>query len=85
MFIRNIRLEAEEDSGVETIVDATPGLTVTSGSGRLSMYAAADLRAEIYNATGIRVAVCDLKAGQSETIALPAGIYVVAGIKVIVR
>lgn len=84
MFIRNIRLDAEV-SGVQTTVAATPGLTVTTARGELTVLADADRKAEIYNAAGIHIASCDLKAGQSETIALPAGIYVVAGIKVIVR
>lgn len=84
IFIRKIRLEAEIN-GVATTIATAGDLTVTAGRGEIILSAAAGCKADIYNALGARVASRSLSAGESVRIALPAGIYVAGGQKVVVR
>ena len=51
----------------------------------LSISAETDCTVDVYNALGMHVAAVKASAGNAAEIALPAGIYVVAGKKVAVR
>uniref|UniRef100_A0AB33JBW1 Uncharacterized protein n=1 Tax=Prevotella sp. GTC17260 TaxID=3236796 RepID=A0AB33JBW1_9BACT len=60
-------------------------MAVTTGKGTLTFTTTIDRRVQIYAINGGIVDRLSLKAGDTRTIALPAGAYVVNGIKIIVK
>ena len=59
-------------------------LTLTAGQGTLTMTADSDQKAKVVSASGLPTWKGTLRAGQTVTVSLPAGIYVVNGKKVII-
>ena len=59
-------------------------LTLTAGRGTLTMTADSDQKATVVSASGLQAWKGVLSAGQSVTVSLPAGIYIVNGKKVII-
>ena len=59
-------------------------LTLTAGQGTLTMTADSDQKATVVSASGLPAWKGTLRAGQTVTVSLPAGIYVVNGKKVII-
>ena len=59
-------------------------LTLTAGQGTLTMTADTDKKATVVSASGLQVWKGALRAGQSVTVNLPAGIYIVNGTKIII-
>lgn len=85
-YLRNIKLNGTAISGVTEIAgDNADGVKVAAGKGMLSISAETDCTVDVYNALGMHVAAVKASAGNAAEIALPAGIYVVAGKKVAVR
>ncbi len=88
----NIKTELEkcmeaakkEVSGVEGIV-AGNGASIAACQGGVSVTAAEDMTLTVVSANGAVVARQNLKAGETATIALTPGIYVVNGNKVLVK
>ena len=88
----NIKTELEECmeaakkevSGVEGIV-AGNGASIAACQGGVSVTAAEDMTLTVVSANGAVVARQNLKAGETATVALTPGIYVVNGNKVLVK
>jgi len=59
-------------------------LTLSAGQGTLTMTADSDQKATVVSASGLPAWKGTLRAGQTVTVSLPAGIYVVNGKKVII-
>ena len=59
-------------------------LSLTAGQGTLTMTADTDKKATVVSASGLQVWKGALRAGQSVTVNLPAGIYIVNGTKIII-
>lgn len=84
----NISLEPNNDPTdiQEVTTDATnAGFVFSSQAGQLTIKATKDLRASVRNVSGQTIDVKALKAGESHSVKLPSGIYVVNGTKVMVR
>lgn len=64
---------------------ADSGLAFSAQKGRLTVKAGRDMRVSIRNISGQTVDVAVLRAGESRSVALPAGIYVVNGVKAVVK
>lgn len=61
------------------------GLTITSGNSSLTLYAGRDASVVVASATGTLVGRYSMKQGDRKTLALPSGLYVVNGNKVVVK
>lgn len=84
----NISLEPNNDPTdiQEVTSNATnAGFVFSSQAGQLTVKATKDLRVNVRNVSGQTIDVKALKAGESHSVKLPSGIYVVNGTKVMVR
>lgn len=77
--------ETGELLGIDNLSDNRPDMAVVPGSGRIDVTVNADNRIVISGVDGTKVAQTTLKAGESRTFNVAAGIYVINGVKVIVR
>lgn len=84
----NISLEPNNDPTdiQEVTTDATnAGFVFSAQAGQLTVKATKDMRVNVRNVSGQTIDVKALKAGESHSVKLPSGIYVVNGTKVMVR
>lgn len=73
-----------ETTGIEYL-QTRPDLAVQAGNGTITFTAAADRKVNVYTVTGTLVNNVSIKAGNTETINVPAGMYMVNGVKIIVK
>lgn len=73
-----------ETTGIEYL-QTRPDLAVQAGNGTITFAATADRRVNVYTVTGTLVNNVSIKAGNTETINVPAGMYMVNGVKIIVK
>ena len=86
--VRYIAISLEPGSEATGIGDASSpssGLVLTAGDGTLTLTAAHDMQATVRTVSGQTVVSTGMKAGESRTVSLPAGIYIAGGEKVLVR
>ena len=62
-----------------------PDLAVTAGYGTISFAATVNSRVKVVSVQGVVSAEVDVEAGGNATVHVPAGIYIVNGVKVIVK
>ena len=79
--------ENDEMGGTNGITDVQrdADLAIIPGKGTITIMARADKDVTIHNVRGITVNKCNLRAGDSETINVPAGVYVINGVKMVVK
>ncbi|MCI6551524.1 MAG: hypothetical protein MR450_11825 [Prevotella sp.] len=82
----NVTFDDLTVTGIRDVLgdDGHSGLQLTTDHGSLSMKAFETVNVVIYSATGTMVSHSTLTAGESKTVALAPGIYVVNGKKVII-
>lgn len=68
---------------VETVIGG--GIRVNGGHGYVTVTTAEAMPVHIYDIQGRNLGVYNMEAGETQTISLPAGIYVVEGIKIAVK
>ena len=61
------------------------GLSIETSKGSLTLTASREMRVSIVSAAGVVVWRAQVEGGQQETLALPSGLYIVNGKKVIIR
>lgn len=88
--IRYINISLEPNNDPTDIQEVTSdannaGFVFSSQAGQLTVKATKDLRVNVRNVSGQTIDVKALKAGESHSVKLPSGIYVVNGTKVMVR
>lgn len=89
--VRYLNISLEPNTETSWIDNATETATTTAGfmfsaeTGKLTITATKDLRTNIRNINGQTIDTTSLKAGETRTVALPSGIYMVNGTKVVVR
>lgn len=88
--IRYINISLEPNNTPTDIQEVTSkatnaGFVFSSQAGQLTVKATKDLRVNVRNVSGQTIDVKALKAGESHSVKLPSGIYVVNGTKVLVR
>ncbi|MBR1620687.1 MAG: hypothetical protein IJ669_01035 [Prevotella sp.] len=66
-------------------VDETPDLVVAPGVGTITMASTIEQGVKIYNMNGVLVDKVVMGAGETKTVNIPAGMYIVNGTKLIVR
>lgn len=74
----------DEATGIANL-QPRPNLAVQAGNGTITFAATVDSKVNIYTVTGTLASSVNVKAGSTETINVPAGIYVINGVKVIVK
>lgn len=89
--VRYLNISFEPNNETSWIDNATENTTTSAGfmfsaeTGKLTITATKDLRTNIRNINGQTIDTTSLKAGETRTVALPSGIYMVNGTKVVVR
>lgn len=88
--IRYINISLEPNNDPTDIQEVTSkatnaGFVFSAQAGQLTVMATKDLRVNVRNVSGQTIDVKALKAGESHSVKLPSGIYVVNGTKVMVR
>ena len=88
--VRYIAISLEPGSsttGIDALTDNTTdtGFQYTISAGQLTVKANKDISVKVRNVSGQTIDVTNLKAGESRSVALPGGIYIVNGTKVVVR
>lgn len=83
-YLRRIKV-SQENVAVAEIMPVADGLTAAGVKGALSLLSDKAMDVVVYNMFGVRVAEVTLVASEAATIDLPAGIYIVGGIKVVVK
>ena len=89
--VRYLNISLEPNTETSWIDNATETATTSAGfmfsaeTGKLTITATKDLRTNIRNINGQTIDTTSLKAGETRTVALPSGIYMVNGTKVVVR
>ena len=73
-----------EATGISTI-ESQPELAVTTGNGTITIASKENNTIAISALNGMQVGRVVLKAGESKTVNVPAGLYVVNGVKVLVK
>ena len=77
-----------EGNGTPTgITDVTNRIDtgIKGGKGTITISSAIDNNVKIYNTSGMHFMNVDMQAGETKTVNVPAGIYVVNGVKIIVK
>lgn len=79
--------ENEEMGGTNGINDlrGDADLAVIPGKGVITLVAKIDKDVTIHAVNGQTVDKCNLKAGETRTVAVPAGVYVINGVKMVVK
>ena len=75
---------ANETTGINE-VQRDADLAVIPGKGIITLMARADKDVTIHSVSGITVDKCSLNAGETRTVAVPAGVYVINGVKMVVK
>ncbi len=78
--------DKEDDNsttGISELKDVD--LAVIPGKGIITLMARAEKDVTIHAVSGITVDKCNLKAGEARTVAVPAGVYVINGVKMVVK
>lgn len=89
--VRYLNISLEPNNETSWIDNAAETATTSAGfmfsaeTGKLTITATKDLRTNIRNINGQTIDTTSLKAGETRTVALPSGIYMVNGTKVVVR
>ena len=60
-------------------------LAVIPGNGNITLMARADKDVTIHAVNGMTVDKCSLRAGETRTVSVPAGVYVINGVKMVVK
>lgn len=72
-------------TGIDTPLATQADLRVASGKGRLTITSTVSQDVRIISASGALVRRMDMQAGQTQTVLLPAGIYIINNTKIIVK
>jgi hypothetical protein len=73
----------DEATGISDLQQKSD-LLITTGNGTITATATKDTKVKVFSTTGVAVSSISLKAGETHTVAVPAGIYVINGTKIIV-
>jgi hypothetical protein len=71
-------------TGIDAVKSASD-LAVTTGSGTITFFARTAQTVRVYASSGLRVASVTLKSGDTRTLTVPSGLYVINGTKIIVK
>jgi hypothetical protein len=75
----------ENTTSIGNLPTQTTNLNVTTAQGVINIKAAADVTVTVNNISGQSIQRADIKSGESLNISVPSGIYIVNGVKVLVK
>lgn len=83
----NIVFGENDDDDITGInaVRKNSSLAIIPGDGYITIMAKADSNVAIHTVNGMTVEKCNLRAGEIRTVAVPSGIYVINGVKMVVK
>ena len=83
----NIVFGENDDDDITGInaVRKNSNLAIIPGDGYITIMAKADSNVAIHTVNGMTVEKCNLRAGEIRTVAVPSGIYVINGVKMVVK
>ena len=81
----NVSFEDPIATGIDDVLNNTADLKVVSGRGTLTLTSAKDQAVTITALNGARVNKVSLSAGETRTVSLPAGVYILNNTKIIVK
>ena len=93
-WMGNYRYKVDKSDGQTVVVNGTTGideavaeidLMIRAGKGTLSLTATRAQDVNIHAVNGVNMKRVELEAGESQTVILPAGIYIVNGTKIVVK
>ena len=76
--------EMGDTNGI-TDVQRDADLAIIPGKGTITIMARADKDVTVHAVNGQTVDKCNLNAGETRTVSVPAGIYVINGVKMVVK
>ena len=76
--------QGNETTGISTL-KSNPDLMVVAGNGAITFTSTVDQNVRVNSVSGILVENSQLQAGETRTISVPAGVYVINGVKIIVK
>mgnify|MGYP007101850915 CR=1 FL=1 len=74
-----------EVTGIEDVQTTKPDLMIEVGKGYMTLTSTADQDVKVYSVSGVNVLNAKMQVGESKTVAVPSGIYIVNGAKLIVK
>ena len=74
-----------EVTGIEDVQTTKPDLMIEVGKGYMTLTSTADQDVKVYSVSGVNVLNAKMLVGESKTVAVPSGIYIVNGAKLIVK
>ena len=74
----------DDPTGISS-VDKNPDLMVIPGSGVITITSTIEQNVRVNSVSGVLVNNAKLQAGETQTIQVPAGVYVINGVKIIVK
>lgn len=87
--LNGLTISFEDPLGLDGIRDMaktyTPDLAVSSGKGFIQMTSAKEQVVNVFSLNGTSYSRVSMNAGDSKTVTLPAGVYVVNNVKIIVK
>ena len=84
-IIFNEGIGNSEATGIEDVKAAKPDLMIEVGKGYMTLTSTADQDVKVYSVSGVNVLNAKMQVGESRTVAVPGGIYIVNGAKLIVK
>lgn len=75
----------DDDTTGINAVQKNSNLAIIPGDGYITIMAKADSNVAIHTVNGMTVEKCNLRAGETRTVAMPSGIYVINGVKMVVK
>ena len=78
-------MPGDADGIIDRTISQVPDLAVRSGKGFIQMTSAKDQVVNVFSLNGTSYSRLMLNAGDSKTVTLPAGVYVVNNVKIIVK
>ncbi len=76
--------ELDNTTGINE-VEKNADLAIIPGKGEITILAKVDKDVTIHAVNGMTVDKCNLRAGETRTVAIPAGVYVINGVKMVVK
>ena len=76
--------EGNEATGISN-VNSNPDLMVVPGNGAITFTSSIEQNVRVTSVSGVLVENAKLQAGETRTISVPAGMYVINGVKIIVK
>ena len=81
----NVTYDLEDEATGISDVQRKADLIIATGNGTISATTAKDTTVRVFSTSGVNVSAMTLKAGETRTISVPAGMYVINGTKIIVK